>query len=134
MVMKFDKNIVPADTQKTLGKVNFLKELDARTLFIDGDNTGEIADRRAEFTSEVQASSFVVVFPPEVDLTSLSFFDEVKLQDVEFKAWSMIDEKSYSNYADSDVKVSAKGYSIDKKTLDTSAVIEKNSMTDKKPK
>lgn len=109
MSIKFEENIVPANVERTLGTVKFIKALPIRTVFEDGEDTGEIVERRAEFMSDIQTGGFIVTFPASVDLTNFSFRDVIKLTGVTFKPWSIIDAEAFGNFADSDVKVTAKG-------------------------
>ncbi|MBL1226496.1 DUF961 family protein [Enterococcus sp. BWR-S5] len=108
MALTFEKNIIPADPVKTLGVLTFVAELEARQGYENGERTGEVIERRVELSSDVQESILRVDLPPEADTKTLKFGDVVELTEAEFKAWAMIDEDSFSNYADSDVKVTAK--------------------------
>ncbi|MEG2937126.1 MAG: DUF961 family protein [Vagococcus sp.] len=107
MALTFEKNIIPADSEKTLGVLTFVSELEARQGYADGERTGEVIERRVELSSDIQESILRVDLPPEADTKTLKFGDIVELSGVEFKAWAMIDENSFSNFADSDVKVTA---------------------------
>lgn len=107
MALTFEKNIIPADPVKTLGVLTFVAELEARQGYENGERTGEVIERRVELSSDVQESILRVDLPPEADTKALKFGDVVELTGAEFKAWAMIDEDSFSNYADSDVKVTA---------------------------
>lgn len=108
MALTFEKNIIPADPVRTLGVLTFVSELEARQGYDDNnERTGEVIERRVELSSDVQESILRVDLPPEADTKALKFGDVVELSGAEFKAWAMIDENSFSNFADSDVKVTA---------------------------
>lgn len=107
MALTFEKNIIPADPEKTLGVLTFVSELEARQGYEDGERTGEVIERRVELSSDIQESILRADLPPEADTKALKFGDTVELSGVEFKAWAMIDADSFSNFADSDVKVTA---------------------------
>ncbi|MDH6363695.1 hypothetical protein M2139_000532 [Enterococcus sp. PF1-24] len=108
MEIKFDKNIIPCLAKETLGNLTFISVGEHRMGFADGEATGEIIEKRVEVSSDVQESVIRIDLPPTVDVDQFKFGDKVEIDDVEFKGWAMIGEDSYSNYADSDIKVNAK--------------------------
>ncbi|MHC5217959.1 DUF961 family protein [Enterococcus sp. LJL128] len=107
MAISFEKNIVPANPEKTLGNLIFVSS-ESREGFENGERTGEIVEQRVEVSSDVQQSTIRVVLPATTDVKSFKFGDTVELVEPTFMAWAMIDPEAYGNFADADVKVTAK--------------------------
>lgn len=108
MALEFENNIVPAIPEKTFGNLLFVAELDPREGYENGERTGEIIEKRVEVSSDVQKSIIKIVLPSSADLSGFKFGDAVEVTDPEFMPWAMIDADAFGNYADADVKVTAK--------------------------
>ncbi|EOS7785733.1 DUF961 family protein [Enterococcus hirae] len=131
MALEFDQGLVPGLVKESLGEVYFVKTLRPRMLYEGNENTGEIKERPVEFSSSAQQTTFIANFPPEVQLDQLKFGDVVELQGVEFRFWISIDRESTSNFADSDIKVSAQSFKKTGKNIFSGDVMNHSSMKEK---
>ena len=131
MALEFDQGLVPGLVKESLGEVYFVKTLRPRMLYEDNENTGEIKERPVEFSSSAQQTTFIVNFPPEIRLDQLKFGDVVELEGVEFRFWISIDRESTTNYAESDIKVSAHSFRKTGKNIFSGDAVNHSSVSDK---
>lgn len=99
--LRFENNIIPANVEKTLGKLYFSMAIEPR---VDPDS-GEMYDRRYDLLSEGQEDTITVTIPASEPALVANYQDEVVLENVELKAWAYLQGGAYN--ADSDVKITA---------------------------